>query len=128
MSTMSLSQDARLSAGLTGEVVLPGQPRFDDARQAFNLAADQPAAVVFAGSARDVAAAITFAADHGPRIAAQGTGHTASNGTVVGHNRSSNVANPSFRYTPPGLIKDHHLQARPGVAGAPRGGQAGDVC
>ena len=79
MSTMSLSQDAsRLSAGLTGEVVLPGQPRFDDARQAFNLAADQePAAVVFAGSARDVAAAITFAADHGLRIAAQGTGHNA---------------------------------------------------
>ena len=79
MSTMSLSQDAsRLSAGLTGEVVLPGQPGFDDARQAFNRAADQePAAVVFAGSARDVAAAITFAADHGLRIAAQGTGHNA---------------------------------------------------
>jgi hypothetical protein len=76
---MSLSQDAsRLSAGLTGEVVLPGQPGFDDARQAFNLAADQePAAVVFAGSARDVAAAVTFAADHGLRIAAQGTGHNA---------------------------------------------------
>jgi hypothetical protein len=33
--------------------------------------------VVFAGSARDVAAAITFAADHGLRIAAQGTGHNA---------------------------------------------------
>ena len=79
MSTMSLSQDAsRLSTGLTGEVVLPGQPGFDDARQAFNLSADQePAAVVFAGSARDVAAAITFAADHGLRIAAQGTGHNA---------------------------------------------------
>jgi len=79
MSTMSLSQDAsRLSARLTGEVVLPGQPGFDDARQAFNLAAEQePAAVVFAGSARDVAAAITFAADHGLRIAAQGTGHNA---------------------------------------------------
>ena len=79
MSTMSLSQDAsRLSAGLTGEVVLPGQPGFDDARQAFNRAADQePAAVVFAGSARDVAAAVTFAADHGLRIAAQGTGHNA---------------------------------------------------
>ena len=79
MSTMSLSRDAsRLSAGLTGEVVLPGQPGFDDARQAFNLAADQePAAVVFAGSARDVAAAVTFAADHGLRIAAQGTGHNA---------------------------------------------------
>ncbi len=80
MSTLSsLSRDAsRLSAGLTGEVVLPGQPGFGDARQAFNLAADQhPAAVVFAGSAHDVAAATTFAADHGQRIAAQGTGHNA---------------------------------------------------
>jgi FAD/FMN-containing dehydrogenase len=75
----SLSPEtSRLSAGLTGEVVLPGQPRFDQARRAFNLAADQePAAVVFAESAHDVAAAIMFAADHGLRIAAQGTGHNA---------------------------------------------------
>ena len=79
MSTMSLSQDAsRLSGGLTGEVVLPGQPGFDDARQAFNLAADQePAAVVFAESAHDVVAAVTFAAGQGQQIAAQGTGHNA---------------------------------------------------
>ena len=46
----SLSREASwLSAGLQGEVVLPGQPGFDEARRAFNLAADQePAAVVFA--------------------------------------------------------------------------------
>ena len=41
----SLSPEtSRLSAGLEGEVILLGQPRFDDARRAFNLAADQEAA------------------------------------------------------------------------------------
>jgi hypothetical protein len=65
MSTStSLSREAsRLSAGLQGEVILPGQPRYDEARRAFNLAADQePAAVVFAESAHDVVAAVIFAA------------------------------------------------------------------
>jgi hypothetical protein len=75
----SLSREASwLSAGLQGEVVLPGQPRFDEARRAFNLAADQePAAVVFAESAHDVVAAVTFAAGQGQQIAAQATGHNA---------------------------------------------------
>jgi hypothetical protein len=68
-----LSREASwLSACLQGEVVLPGRPRFDEARRAFNLAADQePAAVVFAESAHDVVAAVTFAAGRGQQIAAQ---------------------------------------------------------
>ena len=38
----SLSREASwLSAGLQGEVVLPGRPRFNEAQGAFNLAADQ---------------------------------------------------------------------------------------
>ena len=38
----SLSREAsRLSAGLQGQVILPGQPRFDEARRAFHLAAGQ---------------------------------------------------------------------------------------
>jgi hypothetical protein len=75
----SLSREASwLSAGLQGKVVLPGQPRFDEARRAFNLAADQePAAVVFAESAQNVVAAVTLAAGQGQQIAAQGTGHNA---------------------------------------------------
>ena len=78
-ATTSLSGRARqLSAAVRGEVVLPGQQRFDQARLAFNLAADQqPAAVVFAESAHDIAAAVRFAADQGLQIAAQGTGHNA---------------------------------------------------
>ncbi len=72
------SQASQLSAELRGELVLPRQQRFDEARLAFNLAANQrPAAVVFAESAHDVAAAVRFAADRGQQIAAQGTGHNA---------------------------------------------------
>jgi hypothetical protein len=67
-----------MSAGLQGDVVLPGDAQYGEARQAFNLAADQePAAVVFAESPQDVVAAVKFAADQGRQIAAQGTGHNA---------------------------------------------------
>jgi hypothetical protein len=63
---------------LDGKVVLPGDGRFDMARQAWNLAVDQrPAAVVFPESAADVAAAVRYAAERGLRVAAQGTGHNA---------------------------------------------------
>src|SRR6185369_777580 len=67
---MSMSTSlSRRSAGLQGEVIRPGQPRFDEARRAFNLAADQePAAVVFAESVHDIVAAVTFAARHGQQI------------------------------------------------------------
>ena len=63
---------------LDDKMVLPGDGRFDDTRRAWNLAIDQrPAAVVFPGSATDVAAAVRYAAERGLRIAAQGTGHNA---------------------------------------------------
>ena len=52
---------------------------WDEARSAWNLAVDQrPAAVVLAESAPDVVAAVTFAREHGLRIAPQGTGHGAA--------------------------------------------------
>ena len=63
---------------LDGNVVLPGDARYDHARRAWNLAVDQrPAAVVFAESAHDVAAAIQLASARGWQIAPQGTGHNA---------------------------------------------------
>jgi FAD binding domain len=67
-----------LEPGLEGKVVLPGDGGFDEARRAWNLAIDQrPAAVMFPESAAEVAAAVRYAADHGLRVAAQGTGHNA---------------------------------------------------
>ena len=51
---------------------------WDEARQAWNLAADQrPAAVAFVESPDDVSRVIGFARDHGLRVAPQGTGHGA---------------------------------------------------
>lgn len=59
--------------------VLAGEPGWDDARQAWNLAADQhPAVVAHPESAGDVIAAIDFARRRGLRVAAQATGHGAA--------------------------------------------------
>ena len=57
-------------------IIAPGEPGWDDARKAWNLAVDQrPAAIALPGSAEDVRAAISFARERGLRVAAQGTGH-----------------------------------------------------
>jgi FAD binding domain len=68
----------RLARELDGKIVLPEHGRYDEARQAWNLAVDQrPAAVALPESAADVASALALAAEYGLRVAAQGTGHNA---------------------------------------------------
>jgi FAD/FMN-containing dehydrogenase len=65
-----------LSEALSGGVVLPGDPDWDEARSGFNLLEDQhPAAVAFPLDAHDVAAAVTYARRAGLRVAPQATGH-----------------------------------------------------
>ena len=60
-------------------ILMPGDPGWDDARRAWNLAVDQhPAAVALPASAQEVADVIRFAREHGLRVAAQGTGHNAA--------------------------------------------------
>jgi len=67
-----------LRAVLAGDVLVPGDAEWNDARQAWNLAVDQrPAAVALPESAADVAAIVDFARDRGLRVAPQGTGHNA---------------------------------------------------
>src|SRR5215470_7139904 len=67
-----------LRAAIAGEVFVPGEAGYDQARQAWNLAVDErPAVVVEAGSAADVTRAVRFARAQGMRIAPQGTGHGA---------------------------------------------------
>src|SRR5215216_4810366 len=64
---------------LDGDVVAPGDVEWDEARLAWNLAIGQnPAAVVLAESAADVAATVAFAKAHALRVAPQGTGHGAA--------------------------------------------------
>jgi FAD/FMN-containing dehydrogenase len=64
---------------IDGRVATPDDSDWDEARQPWNLAADQrPVGVAFVEGADDVAAVIGFARDHGRRVAAQGTGHGAA--------------------------------------------------
>ena len=73
------ARDGVLRDLVDGEVVLPGDPAWDAARQAWNLAVDQrPAAVVFAESADDVVAVVDYARRRGLHVTTQGTGHFAA--------------------------------------------------
>ena len=68
-----------LRAAIAGQVSVPGQSGYDQARQAWNLAVDEhPSVVVVAASASDVVQAVQYARGHGMRIAPQGTGHGAA--------------------------------------------------
>jgi hypothetical protein len=63
---------------IRGRVATSSDSDWDEARQAWNLAADQqPAAVAFVESADDVSKVILFAADNDLRVTGQGTGHGA---------------------------------------------------
>jgi FAD/FMN-containing dehydrogenase len=69
----------QVPAALAGLIVRPGDDGWDEARQAWNLAADQqPAAVARPGTADDVIAIVAWARAAGLRVAAQGTGHAAA--------------------------------------------------
>ena len=66
---------------ISGHVAQAGDADWDDARAAWNLAADRrPAAVAFVQSAEDVAKVIGFAARHGLKVTGRGTGHGAAAG------------------------------------------------
>ena len=68
-----------LSERLDGDLYRPGDADWDEARTAWNLAVDQqPAAVVVAESAADVAHTVRAARVEGLRVAPQGTGHAAA--------------------------------------------------
>src|SRR3954453_10256249 len=61
---------------LNSSVVLPDDPRYDEARSSFNLLVDQrPAAVAFPAGPRGVAEAVALARRLGLRVAPQATGH-----------------------------------------------------
>ena len=65
-----------LRSRLNGQLVTPSDSRWDQARLAWNLTADQrPAAIAFPRSAQDVVAAVNAAREHGLHVSAQGTGH-----------------------------------------------------
>lgn len=73
----TLRQD--LEHAVRGRVHLPGEPTWDDARRAWNLAVDQrPRAVIEVADAEDVAAAVRYAAGRRLPVVAQSLGHAAT--------------------------------------------------
>ncbi len=78
MPDATASDLSTLARDLDGDAFLPDQNGWDDARRAWNLTVDlQPAAVVQASNADDVARVVDFARERGLRVAAQVTGHGA---------------------------------------------------
>ncbi len=63
---------------ITGRIATPDDSDWDQARAAWNLAADQhPDAVAFVENADDVATVVRFAAENDLRVTTQGSGHGA---------------------------------------------------
>src|SRR5262249_41696860 len=76
MASLTVDDVRGLRAEVQGEVVLPDEVGYDEARSLWNGAHDRrPAVVVQCTSAADVAAAIGFARASGLEIAVRGGGH-----------------------------------------------------
>lgn len=74
---------AALKAGLRGEVILPGQAGYDDARTVWNAMIDRrPAFVVRCLGASDVIRSIRFARDQDLALGVKGGGHNIAGNAV----------------------------------------------
>jgi FAD/FMN-containing dehydrogenase len=81
--TMRRSIDT-LRAAMTGPVIGPADPDYDQARRVWNAAIDRrPAVIARCASTADVAAAVTFAAGHGLEITVRGGAHSMSGAAVA---------------------------------------------
>jgi FAD/FMN-containing dehydrogenase len=73
---ITASPFTELADALTGDLVLPGDAGWDDARHGFNLALPlSPAAIALPVHERDVIAVVNFARENGLRVAPRATGH-----------------------------------------------------
>jgi FAD binding domain/Berberine and berberine like len=73
-----------LRAAMTGPVIGPADPDYDQARQVWNASIDRyPAMIARCASPADVAAAVTFAAGHGLEITVRGGAHSMSGASVA---------------------------------------------
>jgi FAD/FMN-containing dehydrogenase len=74
----------RLGAGFAGEIILPNDPGYDEARTIFNAMIDKrPALIAQCATVDDVAAAIRFGREQGLEIAVRGGGHSVSGKALV---------------------------------------------
>jgi FAD/FMN-containing dehydrogenase len=63
--------------GLSGQLILPADPGYDEARKVFNAMHDKrPAAIARCAATEDVVAAVNFAREHGLVVAVRSGGHS----------------------------------------------------
>jgi FAD/FMN-containing dehydrogenase len=72
-----------LRTGLRGDVLVPGDPAYEEARTIWNAMIDKrPALIVRCRGAADVAKAVSFAREHGLILAIRGGGHNIAGNAV----------------------------------------------
>jgi hypothetical protein len=82
-ATISASDAADLKASLRGELLVPGQSGYDQARKVWNGAFDRrPALIARCVGAADVTQAVSFARAHNLLVAVRGGGHSLSGQSV----------------------------------------------
>ena len=70
---------AELAAAVRGDLILPGDPGYDQARAVYNAMIDKhPAAIARCRDTADIITCVRFARSHGIEIAVRGGGHNAA--------------------------------------------------
>ena len=78
------TQVEKLRSSVKGELILPSDSRYDEARKVWNAMIDRrPAMIVQCGQAADVPHAIRFARDHRLDIAIRGAGHNIAGNAIA---------------------------------------------
>src|SRR4051794_40146860 len=94
---MTQTIDARIGSlreAMTGDVITPDHPDYDEARRLWNADIDRrPAVVAMCANASDVAAAVSFATEQGLEVAVRGGAHSVSGASVVDGGLMINLAN-----------------------------------
>src|SRR5437660_84720 len=100
-----------LAAALRGDLILPGDPGYDEARAVYNAMIDKrPAAIARCRDVADVIACVRFAREHGVEIAVRGGGHNAGG---LGGGDAALAIHPSLRRRTTGRPGDPPRRAAP---------------
>jgi hypothetical protein len=76
MTQLQAARAEELSSGFKGEVLLPGDDAYENARQIWNAMVDKrPAVIARCAAVSDVVRAVNFARDNGLLLAVRGGGH-----------------------------------------------------
>jgi FAD/FMN-containing dehydrogenase len=83
MTRVQTGKIAELKKGFQGEVILPGDSAYEDARKIWNAMIDKrPAVIARCATTPDVIRAVSFARDHGLLLAVRGGGHNIAGSAI----------------------------------------------